>query len=238
MASGEHGLSTMRGGVRVRKIDAGRVRDILFCVPALVLSVPVMVLVALAVALTMGRPVLFRQQRVGLGGREFSILKFRTMQPEAYPGQPDYERKTRTGALLRLFSLDELLQFVNILRGDMSLIGPRPALPEHIPHYTERQRGRLAVRPGLTGWAQVCGRNNFTLSERIDYDLWYVENRSWRLDLRIVAATVVCVIWPRNVVGEGGVNPTFPELAIEQGPAGAALGRVPGQGRGDRQVIQ
>jgi lipopolysaccharide/colanic/teichoic acid biosynthesis glycosyltransferase len=197
---------------------------------ALVASAPAMGVIALLIAVTMGRPVLFRQQRVGLHGVEFSMIKFRTMRPEAYPGQPDSERKTRTGAVLRLFSLDELPQLVNILRGDMSIVGPRPALPEHIPHYSPEQHGRLIVRPGLTGWAQINGRNTLTIEQRIAHDLWYIENRSGWLDLRIMFATVLCVLWPRGVVGEGGVNPNFPVAGEDR--------LIPGQACGDRQAIQ
>lgn len=222
---------------RARRPGARRVVDATLAGIALLVAAPILLLVAGAVALGMGRPVLFRQQRVGLGGEEFSIVKFRTMRPPAYPGQPDYERTTRVGTLLRMFSLDELPQFVNILRGDMGIVGPRPALPEHIPHYTPRQLGRLAIRPGLTGWAQVRGRNTFTLPQRIEHDLWYVENRSWRLDLRILGATVRCVLLPRNVVGEGGVNPTFDALA-EHERRQAAQGRIPAQDRGRRRAGQ
>ena len=184
--------------------EARRVVDAGLAALALVVAAPVLLLVAIAVAICMGRPVLFRQQRVGLGGEEFAIVKFRTMRPPAYPGQPDYERTTRVGSLLRLFSLDELPQFANILRGDMGIVGPRPALPEHIPHYTARQVGRLAIRPGLTGWAQVRGRNTFTLPQRIEHDLWYIENRSWHLDLRILAATVRCVLRHATSSGRAG----------------------------------
>ncbi|MGQ0468124.1 MAG: sugar transferase [Sporichthyaceae bacterium] len=219
------------------RLEARRIVDATLAGAALLVAAPLLLLVAGSVALTMGRPVLFRQQRVGLNGVEFSIVKFRTMRPEAYPGQPDYERKTRLGAVLRLFSLDELPQFANILRGDMGVVGPRPALPEHIPYYSKRQLGRLAVRPGLTGWAQVRGRNTSTLAQRIEHDLWYIENRSWHLDLRILVATVRCVLLPTGVVGEGGVNPTFEGLAIEERRR-AAEGRIPQQDRGKRGVAR
>lgn len=214
--------------------DPRRVFDVVFALLALVLSLPLLAVVALAVRIDLGSPVLFRQPRIGLGGREFLILKFRTMRPAAYAWQPDQERMTRLSALLRFFSLDELPQFLNILRGDMSLIGPRPALPEHIPHYTERQRGRLAIRPGLTGWAQVRGRNAFTLPQRIEHDLWYIEHRSWLLDLRIFGATLLCLCWPRNVVGSGGVSPTFPAIAAQQ--RGAPPENIPAQDRGRRRA--
>jgi lipopolysaccharide/colanic/teichoic acid biosynthesis glycosyltransferase len=138
----------------------------------------------------LGSPVMFRQTRVGLGGREFAIQKFRTMRPPAYEGQPDNERDTPLGSLLRSTSLDELPQLWNIVRGDMSLIGPRPTLPEQVQHYSQRQRGRLAIRPGLTGWAQVNGRASLPWADRIELDIWYIEHASLRLDLHIIARSV------------------------------------------------
>jgi lipopolysaccharide/colanic/teichoic acid biosynthesis glycosyltransferase len=175
----------------------------------LVLS-PVAAAVALAVRVGLGRPVLFRQQRVGLHGTEFSIVKFRTMRPEAYPGEPDAARDSRIGRLLRGTSLDELPQLWNILRGDMSLIGPRPTLPEQVQHYSPRQRGRHDVRPGLTGWAQVNGRNSISWPERIELDLHYVAHRSLALDARIVGRTLLRLVRPSGIYGEGGVNTGFP----------------------------
>ncbi len=171
---------------------------------------PLLAAIAVAVRLTMGRPVLFRQLRTGLDGVEFHIVKFRTMRPETFPGEPDAQRLGRVGRALRTTSLDELPQLCNILRGDMSLIGPRPTLPEQVVHYSPRQRGRLAVRPGVTGWAQVVGRNSLSWPERIELDLWYIEHRSLRLDLRILARTVRALVRPQGVTGEGGVNPGFP----------------------------
>jgi lipopolysaccharide/colanic/teichoic acid biosynthesis glycosyltransferase len=171
---------------------------------------PVIAVVALLVRWQLGSPVLFRQVRSGLRGETFAIVKFRTMRAEKYPGEPDAERTPRLGRLLRHTSLDELPQLWNILAGQMSLIGPRPTLPEQVACYDDRQRGRLAVRPGVTGWAQVNGRNSLSWPERIELDLWYVEHRSLRLDLRIMALTVWRLVRPVGVTGEGGVNPGFP----------------------------
>jgi lipopolysaccharide/colanic/teichoic acid biosynthesis glycosyltransferase len=171
---------------------------------------PVMLIVAAVIRITLGAPVLFRQQRSGLHGDEFSIVKFRTMRPETYPGEPDADRSSRLGAALRATSLDELPQLWNVLRGDMGLIGPRPTLPEQVIHYSARQRGRLAVRPGLTGWAQVNGRNSISWPERIELDLWYVEHRSLSVDARIVARTILRLLRPHGITGEGGINPGFP----------------------------
>jgi len=176
----------------------------------LVLLSPLLALTALVVRLTMGSPVLFRQRRSGFEGSEFSILKFRSMRAERRPGEPDADRLTAVGRLLRSTSLDELPQLWNVVRGDMSLIGPRPTLPEQVVHYTARQRGRLVVRPGITGWAQVRGRNSLSWPERIELDLWYIQNRSLALDARILALTLVRLLHPAGVTAVGGVNPGFP----------------------------
>jgi lipopolysaccharide/colanic/teichoic acid biosynthesis glycosyltransferase len=184
--------------------------DVVVALAAAVALLPVVLVIALFVRVKLGTPVLFRQTRTGLRGKEFSIVKFRTMRPMAYDGQPDNERDTPLGNRLRSTSLDELPQLWNVLRGDMSLIGPRPTLPEQVVHYSPRQRGRLAIRPGLTGWAQVNGRNSISWPERIELDLWYIENRSLRLDARIVARTLLRLAKPEGILGEGGVNPGFP----------------------------
>jgi len=184
--------------------------DVLLAVTALVLLAPLIVAVAGLIRWRLGSPVLFRQRRVGLRGKEFLILKFRTMCEPARPGQPDSERCTGLGRFLRRTSMDELPQLVNILRAEMSVIGPRPTLPEQVRRYNREQLGRLAVRPGLTGWAQVLGRNSLSWPERIMLDLWYIEHRGWRLDLRILLLTLAQLVRPRGVVGTGGVNPGFP----------------------------
>lgn len=184
----------------------------------LLLLSPVMLVIAVLVRTTTGGPVLFRQTRTGWRGREFSILKFRTMRDARTPGEPDADRITRIGALLRTTSLDELPQLVNVLLGQMSVIGPRPTLPEQVVHYSPRQRGRLDVRPGLTGWAQVQGRNGISWPERIEYDLWYVRNRGLRTDLLILWRTVGVLARPSGITGAGGVNPGFP-VPVEHAPA-------------------
>jgi lipopolysaccharide/colanic/teichoic acid biosynthesis glycosyltransferase len=171
---------------------------------------PLMLLVALVVRVALGRPVLFRQERAGRNGKVFEIVKFRTMKPPRYEGEGDLGRDTGAGRALRTLSLDELPQLWNVLRGDMSLIGPRPTLPEQVVHYSERQRGRLAILPGITGWAQVQGRNSISWPERIELDLWYIEHRSLALDLRIVGLTVARLLRPRGITGEGGINQGFP----------------------------
>ncbi|MTD58027.1 sugar transferase [Amycolatopsis pithecellobii] len=200
---------------RARPGSDGRARrtcDVLAASIALIVLTPVLLAVSLLVGWRLGSPILFRQRRAGRFGREFVVLKFRTMRPASYPGEPDSVRETRLGTILRRMSLDELPQLVNILRGDMSVIGPRPTLPEQVRRYDRRQFGRLAVRPGLTGWAQVHGRNLLSWPDRIELDLWYIERRSWHLDAWIVLLTVACLIRPHGVVGQSGVNPDFPEI--------------------------
>ena len=187
-----------------------RAVDVIVSGTAGLVLAPVMAAVALLVRWRLGRPVIFRQRRIGLAGRPFSIVKFRTMRPEAWPGEPDADRDTTLGRTLRGLSVDELPQLWNVLRGDMSLIGPRPTLPEQVHHYSPRQHGRHAVRPGLTGWAQVNGRNTIPWPERIELDLWYIEHRSIALDARIVWRTLLRLVRPSGIYGEGGVNQGFP----------------------------
>ena len=187
-----------------------RAVDIAVAATACVLLLPLIVAIAGLVRWRLGAPVLFRQRRSGLLGTEFTIVKFRSMRDARYPGEPDQERLTRFGQLLRGASLDELPQLWNVIRGDMSLIGPRPTLPEQVQHYSSRQRGRLAVRPGITGWAQVQGRNSLSWPQRIELDLWYVERRSLLIDIRIVALTLLALIRPSGITADGGVNPGFP----------------------------
>ena len=159
----------------------------------LLLLLPVMLVVAVLVRFCMGPPVLFRQLRLGSGGAPFKLYKFRTMS-RAVDGAgaplPDAQRLTPLGVDLRRFSLDELPQLFNVLKGDMSLVGPRPLLMEYLPFYNARQARRHEVRPGITGWAQVNGRNALGWPERLELDAWYVENRSFLLDLRILLLTV------------------------------------------------
>jgi lipopolysaccharide/colanic/teichoic acid biosynthesis glycosyltransferase len=161
----------------------------------LVVTAPLLALAALAIKLESRGPVFYRQRRVGKDGRPFELLKLRTMVPGAesmgagiyvLEGDP---RITRVGKVLRRFSLDELPNLVNVLRGDLAIVGPRPTVQEQVDRYTDRQRRRLEVKPGITGWAQINGRTSLSWPERIELDVWYVENRSLRLDLRILART-------------------------------------------------
>jgi lipopolysaccharide/colanic/teichoic acid biosynthesis glycosyltransferase len=189
-----------------------RALDLTIAVPTAILTAPVVGALALAIKLDSRGPVLYRQVRVGLDGRHFRICKLRTMIVGAeFMGaglavDEDDDRITRVGRFLRRYSLDELTNLWNVVSGDMAIVGPRPTVPVQVDQYTERQRGRLAVRPGLTGWAQVNGRASLPWSERIELDLWYVEHRSLWLDLRILAATLRMVLTGHGLYhrGEGG----------------------------------
>lgn len=165
---------------------------------------------------------LFRQQRAGRDGVPFELLKFRTMRP-LLPGEAAYAddaaRLSPFGERLRRTSLDEMPQLVNVLRGDMALVGPRPLPVEYVERYDARQRRRLEVRPGITGWAQVNGRNALDWPERLELDVWYVENRSLALDLRILARTVRAVVSRQGVSGDGVATMTeFRGLDASRGP--------------------
>jgi lipopolysaccharide/colanic/teichoic acid biosynthesis glycosyltransferase len=177
-----------------------RALDILVSAFVLLLSSPLLVLAMLAVRLESAGHPIYRQRRVGRDGRPFDVIKLRTMVDGAehlgtgLAVNENDARITRVGALLRRTSLDELPNLLNVLRGEMSLIGPRPTLPVQVEQYTPRQRGRLAVKPGITGWAQVNGRTALPWSERIELDLFYIEHRSLALDLRILRRTVAMVL--------------------------------------------
>jgi lipopolysaccharide/colanic/teichoic acid biosynthesis glycosyltransferase len=177
-----------------------RAVDIVVSALALLVSSPVLVIAMLAVRLDSRGPVIYRQRRVGLNGRTFDVLKLRTMVDGAehigagLAVNTNDRRITRVGALLRRTSLDELPNLLNVLRGEMSLIGPRPTLPVQVEQYDERQRGRLAIKPGITGWAQVNGRATLPWSQRIELDLHYIEHRSLALDLKILWRTAAMVL--------------------------------------------
>jgi sugar transferase EpsL len=181
-----------------------RLLDILIAAAAFVVLSPLMVLAALAVLCTMGAPVLFRQQRPGLQGRPFVILKFRTMRHPAGPSACSYaDRLSVTGKVLRATSLDELPQLINVLKGEMSLVGPRPLLMQYMSRYNATQARRHEVRPGITGWAQINGRNAVSWNERLAMDVWYVEHQSLVLDLQILKRTIKSVIRRRGVNAPG-----------------------------------
>jgi lipopolysaccharide/colanic/teichoic acid biosynthesis glycosyltransferase len=202
-------------------MDRKRGMDLAVAVPLAVATLPVQAIVAVGIRCTMGRPVLFRQERPGLHGETFRMVKFRTMlEPDPTRGLvDDAARLTRLGRFLRSTSLDELPSLWNIVRGDMSLVGPRPLLVRYLPRYTPEQARRHEVRPGLTGLAQVSGRNALTWERKFELDVEYVDTHTLRGDLRIIAATIGKVLRRDGVTGEGSATMT------------EFLGSDPSQGR-------
>lgn len=183
-----------------------RLLDLIVAGVALVLLAPLLALIAVLVRVRLGTPVLFRQFRPGLHGKPFVLFKFRTMVDRtSNHGRPlpDGERLTEFGKFLRAWSLDELPELWNVVRGDMSLVGPRPLLTEYLPLYTPEQARRHEVRPGLTGWAQINGRNAISWNEKFAFDLWYVDNRSLLVDLKILWLTLRKVLTRHGISAEG-----------------------------------
>jgi lipopolysaccharide/colanic/teichoic acid biosynthesis glycosyltransferase len=209
-------LAAVRGAVH-------RMVDVSVAGALLVLTSPLLAVAAVAVRLRMGRPVLFRDERAGRHGRPFRLVKLRTMRaPSAGDDGPDSDarRLTRLGRWLRATSIDELPSLVNVIRGEMAMVGPRPLPVRYLARYTPEQARRLDVHPGLTGWAQIHGRNATAWDDRLALDLWYVDHRSLALDLRIMAATVGLVLRRQGVSHDG--HATMPELP------------EPGRGAGSR----
>ena len=203
-------MDTARGRserARARRYDrVKRGIDVVVSGVALVVSAPVQAMTAAVVWTAHGRPILFRQQRPGRHGEPFQLVKFRTMLAPSPTRQSDAERLTRVGQVLRATSLDELPTLWNVLRGDMSLVGPRPLLMQYLPLYTPRQARRHEVRPGVTGLAQARGRNSLTWEEKFELDVEYVDRRSLRLDLQILAETVRSVLRRDGVSQQGHVT--------------------------------
>jgi lipopolysaccharide/colanic/teichoic acid biosynthesis glycosyltransferase len=177
-----------------------RAIDLLVATLVLVLAGPLLVVAAIAIKLGSPGPVLFRQRRVGRDGEQFMLIKLRTMVAGAETTgaglyiEPGDARITRVGAVLRRFSLDELPNLLNVLRGELAIVGPRPTVQEQVDRYSDHQRRRLEVKPGITGWAQVNGRTALSWPERIELDVWYVDNRSLWLDLKIIARTAKLLV--------------------------------------------
>jgi len=184
-----------------------RLFDMLFSFVLILIFLPIIFLVAIYVKVFIGSPVFFLQRRPGLHSKPFTLIKFKTMidQNETNP-IPDSMRIIKPGMLLRSSSLDELPSLFNVLKGDMSLVGPRPLLMEYIPLFNDYQKMRHNVRPGITGWAQINGRNAITWEERFDLDIWYVNNRSFLLDIKILFLTVIKVISRENISAPGHVT--------------------------------
>jgi lipopolysaccharide/colanic/teichoic acid biosynthesis glycosyltransferase len=193
-----------------------RAFDLIVAAGGLLLLSPLIAGTAMAVRLALGRPILFAQIRPGIGGKPFKLLKFRTMVDavdEEGRVLSDAERLTRFGRFLRAASFDELPGLWNVVKGEMSLVGPRPLLVQYLDRYTPEQARRHEVRPGLTGWAQVNGRNSLSWKQKLEMDVWYVDNRSFSLDLKILLMTVREVLMRRGISAEGSA--TMPEFTGE-----------------------
>ena len=208
-----------------------RALDVAVALPALILSSPVQAAAALAVRVSLGSPVLFRQRRPGLHGEPFTLYKFRSMLPEdpaRHADEDEEYRLTRVGKFIRSTSIDELPSLWNVVRGDMSLVGPRPLQMAYLTRYSPRQARRHEVKPGLTGLAQVSGRNDLTWGERFELDVEYVDGQSLLLDLRILLRTVVVVLNRTGISEEGRSTMSIfygsqPHADVAEEPAGSAL---------------
>jgi sugar transferase EpsL len=218
-------VTTAPGAAEVPYDRLKRVLDVALVSIGLVLLAPVFAAIAWRVRRELGAPVLFRQVRPGRGGRPFELRKFRTMTDERGPDGallPDERRLTAFGAWLRSTSLDEIPEMLNVLRGEMSLVGPRPLLVEYLDHYTPEQARRHEVRPGITGWSQINGRNDMPWGRKLDLDVWYVDHRSLGLDLRILLRTLWVTVTRQGVSLEGHATTVkFTETSrVEEGPRG------------------
>ncbi|WP_239747563.1 sugar transferase [Mammaliicoccus sp. C-M11] len=186
-----------------------RTLDITVSFSALIVSAPVILGTAIVINKKIGRPIFFKQTRPGKDEKPFEILKFRTMTDERdLNGEllPDKDRMTKTGDFIRKTSIDELPQLINVLKGDLSLVGPRPLLMDYLPLYTEKQRKRNLVKPGITGWAQVNGRNTISWEEKFKLDVWYVENQSFKLDMFILYKTIMNVSKRKDITAANHVT--------------------------------
>jgi lipopolysaccharide/colanic/teichoic acid biosynthesis glycosyltransferase len=205
--------------------------DCILAATGIVLLSPCLVILGIAIALRMGWPVLFRQPRIGLLDRSFAFHKFRTMTDQRDAAGnllPDEQRLTALGSFLRASSLDEFPQLWNVVKGDMSLIGPRPLLPEYLPRYSIEQRRRHSVKPGITGWAQVNGRNGISWEEKFRYDVWYVDNCSLSIDIKILVMTLASVLHRRGISQPGHATAApfmgSPTDAAHEGKSPSAVG--------------
>jgi lipopolysaccharide/colanic/teichoic acid biosynthesis glycosyltransferase len=202
------GTSRVRPDCMPQRLPARRIFDVVMATSILLLCLPLLLAVAIVIRCRMGRPVLFWQSRSGLGGRPFEMLKFRTMRPVDEPAGivSDRDRLTSTGRVLRALSIDELPTLWNVIRGDMSLVGPRPLLMKYVDRYTPTQWRRHEVPPGITGIAQVRGRNTLSWEAKFALDVWYVDNRSFALDLRILILTVLVVLRRDGICAKGSAT--------------------------------
>jgi len=180
--------------------------DITFSALALVLLFPIFIFISFIIYLNLGRPIFFTQNRPGINSKIFTIVKFRTMKLSKSNDFNDVERMTKVGKYLRSFSLDELPELYNVLKGDMSLVGPRPLLVEYLSLYSKEQAIRQDVLPGLTGWAQINGRNNISWEKKLELDSWYVKNRSTYLDIKIIILTIWKVFSRKDISSDNHVT--------------------------------
>lgn len=183
-----------------------RIFDLVLCFPAFIFSLPFMLVVGILVKIKMGSPILFRQKRPGLHGRPFTLYKFRTMTEQKNVCDKmlsDSQRLTPFGAVLRKTSMDELPELYNVLKGDMSLVGPRPLLMKYLSLYTSEQMRRHDVRPGITGWSQIHGRNEISWDKKFTYDLWYVNNQNLLLDMKICLITIGKIFRREGITQQG-----------------------------------
>lgn len=186
-----------------------RIFDFTFSLVALILLSPIFIIITLLVWINLGRPIFFNQDRPGLKGKPFKMFKFRTMKNKVDLTQQDLEdlsRMTPFGKMLRKTSLDELPELLNVLRGEMSLVGPRPLLMEYLPLYSKQQLQRHNVKPGITGWAQINGRNEISWEKKFELDIWYVNNNNFFLDIKILVATIAKVIKKEGISADGHVT--------------------------------
>jgi len=186
-----------------------RIFDLIAAFCLLIVISPILVVIAILIRVKMGTPIFFIQERSGLNGTAFYIYKFRTMTNHKDKTQrllPDEMRLSSFGTFIRRHSLDELPQLFNVIKGDMSFVGPRPLLMEYMPLYTKEQLRRFGVRPGITGWSQINGRNAISWEEKFQLDIWYVNHRSFLLDMKIILITILRVIRPKDVNQEGKVT--------------------------------
>ena len=206
--------------------DPSRILDLIIATSVLVIGAPVILVVAVLVRVNLGSPILFRQERAGRDGTTFEMVKFRTMR-NPKPGQegPEFDavRLTKFGQLLRSTSLDELPTMVNVLNGDMAIVGPRPLPVRYLPRYSDHHARRHEVRGGITGWAQSNGRNTISWDEQLDMDVWYVDHRSFGLDLLVIARTAKAVVRRDGISEEGhATRSEFPGSGYDLAPSGDA----------------
>jgi sugar transferase EpsL len=213
------------GGLKTAGLPAKRAFDLAGAIAGLVVTAPLLLIVAALVKIFLGSPILFRQSRPGWNGKAFTCLKFRTMTDARDAGGrllPDAERMTAFGRFLRRSSIDELPELINVIRGEMSMVGPRPLLPQYLERYTPEQMRRHEVKPGITGWAQVNGRNALDWKRKFELDVWYVEHHCLGLDMLILAKTLGKLFSPDGISSSGHATmPEFFGVAAESERGGA-----------------